>query len=92
MVKNGNGKKDNKENSKKLKSHTKYGIIAIVFFVFALFFLMSAINHQRKSAMPIVSPILLFVVMAVIIVSRLMVPMHQPAPVSIRGVKGKRAR
>jgi hypothetical protein len=42
--------------------------------------------------MPIVSPILLFVVMAVIIVSRLMVPMHQPAPVSIRGVKGKRAR
>jgi hypothetical protein len=30
--------------------------------------------------------------MAVIIVSRLMVPMHQPAPVSIRGVKGKRAR
>ena len=40
-------KKDAKENGKEtfgLKSNTKHGIMAIVFFVFALFFLMSAFD------------------------------------------------
>ena len=37
-------KKRNAENSPKLKSHTKHSIIAVVFFVLALFFLMSAFN------------------------------------------------
>ncbi|MFA6077237.1 MAG: DNA translocase FtsK 4TM domain-containing protein [Candidatus Paceibacterota bacterium] len=42
MAKNANKKKDDeKENSLGLKTQTKYGILAIVFFVFALFFLMS---------------------------------------------------
>ena len=43
MAKNGNGKKINTNDKKSagLKTHTKHGIIAIVFFVFALFFLMS---------------------------------------------------
>src|SRR3989344_9291516 len=46
MAKNGNGKKKDKarENSPKLKTETKHGIKAVVFFVFALFFLMSAFN------------------------------------------------
>src|SRR3989344_3575438 len=38
MAKRRNG---NRENSRGLKSQTKHGIIAIIFFVFALFFLMS---------------------------------------------------
>jgi len=37
-------KKESKENYLGLKSQTKHGIIAIIFFVLALFFLMSAIN------------------------------------------------
>jgi S-DNA-T family DNA segregation ATPase FtsK/SpoIIIE len=53
MSKNGNKKKEDKPTKKKsekrelslgLQSHTKHGILAIVFFVFALFFLMSAIG------------------------------------------------
>src|SRR3989344_63212 len=44
MAKNGNRKKNEKENLPKLKTETKHGIKAVVFFVFALFFLMSAFN------------------------------------------------
>src|SRR3989344_8968885 len=40
---NENGKKNNKE-SNGLKTQTKHGIMAIVFFVLALFFLMSAFD------------------------------------------------
>lgn len=43
MAKNGNGKKVDKESSG-LKTQTKHGIMAIVFFVLALFFLMSAFD------------------------------------------------
>ena len=43
MAKNGKKEKDDdKEYSSKLKRQTKHGIIAVIFFVFALFFLMSA--------------------------------------------------
>ena len=45
MAKNGNKKKEDKGSSREsygLKSQTKHGIMAIVFFVLALFFLMSA--------------------------------------------------
>lgn len=41
MAKNENGKRNDRKNPAGLKSHTKHGIIAVVFFVFALFFLMS---------------------------------------------------
>ena len=50
MAKNGNGKKINKANKVEkrvpsgLKTQTKHGIIAVVFFVFAVFFLMSKFN------------------------------------------------
>ena len=48
MAKNGKEKGDGEEDLKKnklgLKIQTKHGIMAIVFFVFALFFLMSAFN------------------------------------------------
>ncbi len=50
MAKNENGKKNGrndkneKKNSSGLKTHTKHGIIAVVLFVFALFFLMSAFS------------------------------------------------
>ncbi|HEV7424496.1 MAG TPA: DNA translocase FtsK 4TM domain-containing protein, partial [Candidatus Paceibacterota bacterium] len=44
MAKNGNRKKDDKKNSVGLKTQTKHGILGIVFFVLALFFLMSAFN------------------------------------------------
>ena len=42
MAKNQNKKKNGKEYFSGLKSHTKHGIIAVIFFVLALFFLMSA--------------------------------------------------
>ena len=42
MAKNGNGKKAHQEYSGRLKIETKHGILAIIFFVLALFFLMSA--------------------------------------------------
>ena len=41
MAKNGSGKKNDKKNFSKLKTETKHGIMAIVFLVLALFFLMS---------------------------------------------------
>ena len=46
MAKNGNkeNKKSSKENLNGLKTQTKHGILAVVFFVFALFFLMSAFD------------------------------------------------
>ncbi len=53
MSKNGNKKKEEKSPRRKnendesiigLQSHTKHGIIAIIFFVFALFFLMSSVG------------------------------------------------
>jgi len=46
MVKNGNKKKYNynKENYTKLKTETRHGIKAVIFFVLALFFLMSAFD------------------------------------------------
>src|SRR3990167_5982365 len=44
MAKKENEKKDNKEHSRGLKTQTKHGIMAVIFFVFALFFLMSAFN------------------------------------------------
>ncbi len=44
MAKNGNRKKDDGKENYGLKSNTKHGIMAIVFFVFALFFLMSAFD------------------------------------------------
>lgn len=44
MVKNGNGKKNGSIKEPKLKTETKHGILAVVFFVLALFFLMSAFN------------------------------------------------
>lgn len=55
MVKNGNEKKNgrNNKNDKKvstgLQTHTKHGIIAIIFFVLALFFLMSYVNVAGKA-------------------------------------------
>src|SRR3989344_6350736 len=42
MAKNGNRKKDEKDYFGGLKTQTKHGILAVVFFVLALFFLMSA--------------------------------------------------
>ncbi len=45
MAKNGKGKKDDKnerKNSRGLKTHTKHGIIAVILFAVALFFVMSA--------------------------------------------------
>ncbi len=50
MSKNGNKKKEGRQNrpsdepQNKLKTETRHGIIAVIFFVFALFFLMSAFN------------------------------------------------
>src|SRR3989338_3369407 len=44
MAKNGDKKKDDKEYPSGLKTQTKHGIIAVVFFVLALFFLMSAFD------------------------------------------------
>src|SRR3989338_2714848 len=44
MVKKGNQKKDDKENGGGLKTQTKHGIMAVIFFVLALFFLMSAFD------------------------------------------------
>ena len=47
MAKNGKGKKDDKyerKNSRGLKTHTKHGIIAVILFVVALFFVMSAFS------------------------------------------------
>jgi hypothetical protein len=50
MAKNGNKKKkekssrENSEFTPRLKNHTKDGITAVIFFVLALFFLMSAFN------------------------------------------------
>jgi len=41
MAKNGNRRKNEKENSPKLKAETKHGIKAVLFFVLALFFLMA---------------------------------------------------
>ena len=41
MAKNGNKNKNGKEFGSGLKSHTKHGILAVVFFVFGLFFLLS---------------------------------------------------
>lgn len=42
MAKNQNEKRNDKKNSAVgLKDHTKHGIVAVIFFVFALFFLMS---------------------------------------------------
>lgn len=41
MAKNGNGKKYDKKVSSGLKTQTKHGIIAVLFFVFALFFLLT---------------------------------------------------
>lgn len=55
MVKNGNGKKNGrnengiKKNSTGLQTHTKHGIIAIIFFVLALFFLMSYAGVAGKA-------------------------------------------
>ncbi len=42
MAKNGKQRKIEKVNSPKLKAETKHGIKAVIFFVLALFFLMSA--------------------------------------------------
>jgi S-DNA-T family DNA segregation ATPase FtsK/SpoIIIE len=44
MAKNGNGKKGDKKVSGGLQTHTKHGIIAVIFFVLTLFFLMSKFN------------------------------------------------
>src|SRR3989338_4142968 len=44
MAKNGNKNKNGKENSIGLKIETKHGIVAVILFVFALFFLMSAFS------------------------------------------------
>ena len=46
MAKNRNRKKNNKEKEYTggLKTQTKHGIVAVIFFVFALFFLMSAFD------------------------------------------------
>ncbi len=44
MAKNGNRKKNGKENFSKLKTETRHGIKAVIFFVLAIFFLMSAFN------------------------------------------------
>src|SRR3989344_9399025 len=44
MAKNGNRNRNGKETPKKLKTETKHGIKAVVFFVFALFFLLSAFD------------------------------------------------
>jgi DNA segregation ATPase FtsK/SpoIIIE, S-DNA-T family len=42
MAKKDARKKESRENSRGLKSHTKHGILTIVFFVLAVFFLMSS--------------------------------------------------
>ena len=44
MAKNGNKEKDDDKENSGLKSQTKHGIMAIVFFVLALFFLMSVFD------------------------------------------------
>ncbi len=46
MARNQNKRKSvkNKEESSGLKSHTKHGIMAVIFFVLAIFFLMSMLN------------------------------------------------
>ncbi|MFA6257044.1 MAG: DNA translocase FtsK 4TM domain-containing protein [Candidatus Paceibacterota bacterium] len=47
MAKNGKAKRDDKyerKNSRGLQTHTKHGIIAVILFVVALFFLMSAFD------------------------------------------------
>ncbi|OGI57599.1 hypothetical protein A3B85_00810 [Candidatus Nomurabacteria bacterium RIFCSPHIGHO2_02_FULL_37_13] len=44
MAKNGNRNRDSKENLRGLKSQTKHGIMAVIFFVLALFFLISKFN------------------------------------------------
>jgi S-DNA-T family DNA segregation ATPase FtsK/SpoIIIE len=44
MARNNNRKKNDKEYSEGLKTQTKHGIVAVVFFVLALFFLMSYFN------------------------------------------------
>ena len=47
MAKNGRGRKndrDERKNSRGLKTHTKHGIIAVMLFVVALFFVMSAFS------------------------------------------------
>ena len=55
MAKNGNGRKNEKggKNDKKagvgLKTQTKHGIIAVIFFVLALFFLMSYMDAAGKA-------------------------------------------
>ena len=55
MAKNGNGKKNERgdKNNKKagagLKTQTKHGIIAVIFFVLALFFLMSYMDAAGKA-------------------------------------------
>jgi S-DNA-T family DNA segregation ATPase FtsK/SpoIIIE len=41
MAKNGNGNKNDRKFSGGLKTQTKHGIVAVIFFVLALFFLMS---------------------------------------------------
>ncbi len=52
MAKNENEKKsekNSKKNSTRLKDHTKHGIIAIIFFVLAIFFLMSYFSIAGKA-------------------------------------------
>ena len=55
MIKNGNGKKNerdrknDKKNSAGLKTQTKHGIIAVIFLVLALFFLMSYVGVAGKA-------------------------------------------
>ncbi len=49
MAKNGSKRKDGKEYSSGLKTQTKHGIIAVVFFVLALFFLMSYFDIAGKA-------------------------------------------
>ena len=49
MAKNGSKKKDDKGYSSGLKTQTKHGIIAVVFFVLALFFLMSYFDIAGKA-------------------------------------------
>ena len=46
-----NEKRGDKKNPSGLKTHTKHGIIAVVFFVFALFFLMSYFDAAGKAGM-----------------------------------------
>ena len=49
MAKNGNGKKNDKKMAVGLKTQTKHGIIAVIFFVLALFFLMSYAGVAGKA-------------------------------------------